>query len=86
MHCRTGWLPGSAGRTGGVEGELPPTSGNVTVPAITGYLLALLAQIQSTVGEAINSRVGRDRVAVVLGTSTSGLDEGDVHVRHKPQR
>ncbi|MGC0021865.1 beta-ketoacyl-[acyl-carrier-protein] synthase family protein, partial [Enterobacter asburiae] len=38
------------------------------------------AQIQPAVDEAI-ARVGRDRVAVVLGTSTSGLDEGDEHVR-----
>lgn len=39
-------------------------------------LLAALAQIQPQVDEAI-TRYGRDRVAVVLGTSTSGLDEAD---------
>ena len=43
-------------------------------------LLAALAQIQPAVEAAI-ARVGRDRVAVVLGTSTSGLDEGDEYVR-----
>lgn len=43
-------------------------------------LLAALAQIRPAVDAAI-ARVGRDRVAVVLGTSTSGLDEGDEYVR-----
>ena len=42
--------------------------------------LAALAQIRPAVDAAI-ARVGRDRVAVVLGTSTSGLDEGDEYVR-----
>ena len=39
-------------------------------------LLAVLEQIRYTVDEAI-SRYGSARVAVVLGTSTSGIDEGD---------
>ncbi|PLV62102.1 beta-ketoacyl-[acyl-carrier-protein] synthase family protein [Erwinia sp. B116] len=39
-------------------------------------LLAALMQIRPQVDAAI-ARVGRDRVAIVLGTSTSGLDEGD---------
>lgn len=42
-------------------------------------LLASLAQIRSAVDDAIH-RFGCDRVAVILGTSTSGLDEGDRHV------
>ncbi|MCT4704271.1 beta-ketoacyl-[acyl-carrier-protein] synthase family protein [Enterobacteriaceae bacterium H20N1] len=42
-------------------------------------LLAALAQIQPQVDEAC-ARYGRDRVAVVLGTSTSGLDEADRQV------
>lgn len=39
-------------------------------------LLAALAQIQPQVNEAI-SRFGKDRVAIIMGTSTSGLNEGD---------
>ncbi len=39
-------------------------------------LLAALEQIRPEVDEAI-ARFGHERVAVVLGTSTSGLDEGD---------
>jgi len=65
-----------------VEGELPtiPEALSAHCTRNNQLLLAALAQIQTTVDEAI-ARVGCDRVAVVLGTSTSGLDEGDEHVR-----
>lgn len=42
-------------------------------------LLAALAQIREHVDAAI-ANVGADRVAVILGTSTSGLDEADRYV------
>lgn len=42
-------------------------------------LLAALAQIREHVDAAI-AKVGADRVAVILGTSTSGLDEADRYV------
>jgi 3-oxoacyl-[acyl-carrier-protein] synthase-1 len=83
MHARTGWLQGSPEAVlGGVEGELPPIPDALSAHRTRNnqLLLAALAQIQPAVDEAI-ARVGRDRVAVVLGTSTSGLDEGDEHVR-----
>jgi len=81
MRPREGWLQGDVPAVlGGVDGELPP------IPeAFAGHrsrnnqlLLAALEQIQPQVDEAI-ARFGRDRVAVVMGTSTSGLDEGDIH-------
>ncbi|MGR5942996.1 beta-ketoacyl-[acyl-carrier-protein] synthase family protein [Enterobacter sp. C4G1] len=83
MHRRTGWLQGLPDAVlGGVEGELPPIPDSLSAHRTRNnqLLLAALAQIQPTVDEAI-ARVGRDRVAVILGTSTSGLDEGDEHVR-----
>ncbi|MGY6232703.1 beta-ketoacyl-[acyl-carrier-protein] synthase family protein [Enterobacter asburiae] len=83
MHARTGWLQGLPEAVlGGVEGELPPIPDAFAAHRTRNnqLLLAALAQIQPAVDEAI-ARVGRDRVAVVLGTSTSGLDEGDEHVR-----
>lgn len=83
MHSRTGWLQGvPEAILGGVEGELPaiPDTFSHHRTRNNQLLLAALAQIQPTVDDAI-SRVGRDRVAVILGTSTSGLDEGDEHVR-----
>ena len=67
---------------GGVEGDLPAIPEHAVAHRTRNnqLLLAALAQIQPAVDAAI-ARFGRDRVAVVLGTSTSGLDEGDEHVR-----
>ncbi|MDI3361024.1 beta-ketoacyl-[acyl-carrier-protein] synthase family protein [Lelliottia sp. V89_10] len=83
MHSRAGWLQGGEDIVlGGVEGELPSIPDHLAAHRTRNnqLLLAALAQIQPAVDEAI-ARVGHDRVAVVLGTSTSGLDEGDEHVR-----
>lgn len=43
--------------------------------------LAALAQIRPQV-DALIARFGRDRIGVVLGTSTSGIAEGEVAFRH----
>ena len=83
MRSRTGWLQGQQETVlGGVEGELPPIPDHFSVHRSRNnqLLLAALAQIQPTVDDVI-ARFGRDRVAVIMGTSTSGLDEGDEHVR-----
>ncbi|EGS1687484.1 MULTISPECIES: beta-ketoacyl-[acyl-carrier-protein] synthase family protein [Enterobacter] len=83
MRHRAGWLQGLPdAMLGGVEGELPPIPDSLAAHRSRNnqLLLAALAQIQPAVEAAI-ARVGRDRVAVVLGTSTSGLDEGDEYVR-----
>ncbi len=72
------WLQQGECWVGRVTGELPAVP--ATLPQHNSrnnrLLLAALAQIQPQVDEAI-ARYGRDRVAVVLGTSTSGLDEAD---------
>lgn len=83
MKTRTGWLQGTQEVVlGGVEGELPPIPQAFAEHRSRNnqLLLAALEQIQPAVDAAI-ARYGRDRVAVVLGTSTSGLDEGDLHVQ-----
>lgn len=83
MRHRAGWLQGVPDAVlGGVEGELPSIPDHLSAHRSRNnqLLLAALAQIQPAVDAAI-ARVGRDRVAVVLGTSTSGLDEGDAYVR-----
>lgn len=83
MRQRAGWLQGLPEAVlGGVEGELPPVPESFSAHRSRNnqLLLAALAQIWPAVDAAI-ARVGRDRVAVVLGTSTSGLDEGDEYVR-----
>ncbi|SFR15116.1 3-oxoacyl-[acyl-carrier-protein] synthase-1 [Enterobacter sp. kpr-6] len=82
MQRREGWLQQIPdAMLGGVDGELPaiPDDFSAHRSRNNQLLLAALAQIQPAVDDAI-ARFGRDRVAVVLGTSTSGLDEGDKHV------
>ncbi len=92
MVLEDGWLPqnnaqGDSARVGRARGTL------VEVPAhLTTYdcrnnrlLLTALAQIEDVV-EATLTRYGRARIGVVLGTSTSGIAEGEAavveHKRH----
>lgn len=82
MRPRAGWLQGYPHAVlAGVDGELPaiPDDFSAHRSRNNQLLLAALRQIQPQVDEAI-ACYGRDRIAVVLGTSTSGLDEGDRHV------
>ncbi|CAI1081021.1 beta-ketoacyl-[acyl-carrier-protein] synthase family protein [Serratia quinivorans] len=80
MQQQAQWLLG--GETswfGNVQGELP------TIPEPlkrhnsrnNRLLLAALAQIDTPVRAAI-ARYGADRVAVIMGTSTSGIHEGEL--------
>ncbi|WP_435929829.1 beta-ketoacyl-[acyl-carrier-protein] synthase family protein [Dryocola sp. BD613] len=75
------WLQQGECWVGRVTAELPAVP--ETLPQHNSrnnrLLLAALAQIQPQIDEAIAS-YGRERVAVVLGTSTSGLDEADRQV------
>lgn len=88
MRARAGWLQGNSDAVfGGVEAELPviPDTFAEHHSRNNQLLLAALAQIQPQVDDAI-ARYGRERVAVVMGTSTSGLDEGDKHVSQQHPR
>lgn len=70
------------GRTspvGRVEGELPQVPLARHASRNNQLLLAALSQIEDEVQAAIE-RVGAERVAVVLGTSTSGIGEAEVAV------
>lgn len=85
MRARKGWLQGNDDAIfGGVDGDLPSIHDNFAVHRTRNnqLLLAALAEIAPAVDQAIR-QFGRDRVAVVMGTSTSGLDEGDTHVHRK---
>jgi 3-oxoacyl-[acyl-carrier-protein] synthase-1 len=85
MRPDSGWLlHDKRCWTGRVEGELPAIP-----PAFADHdsrnnrlLLAALAQIRPEVDEAV-ACFGADRVAVILGTSTSGLDEAEKFVAHQ---
>ena len=82
MRLRSGWLQGGQEAVfAGVDGELPaiPDAFAAHRSRNNQLLLAALAHIQPQVDRAI-AQYGRDRVAVVMGTSTSGLDEADKHV------
>ncbi|PKH23694.1 beta-ketoacyl-[acyl-carrier-protein] synthase II [Enterobacterales bacterium CwR94] len=83
MRLREGWLQASQPiMLGGVDSELPPIPAAFAAHNTRNnqLLLAALAQIQPQVDAAL-AHFGHDRVAVILGTSTSGLDEGDTHVQ-----
>ena len=73
MRPRTGWLQGHPEAVlGGVDGELPVIADTFRDHRSRNnqLLLAALAQIQPQVDAAI-TQYGHERVAVVLGTSTS---------------
>jgi 3-oxoacyl-[acyl-carrier-protein] synthase-1 len=87
MRVREGWLQGGrAALLGGVEGDLPeiPAEWSRHRSRNNRLLLLVLEQIRARVDAAIQ-QFGRDRVAVVLGTSTSGLDESDRHYQEQIQ-
>lgn len=80
MQQQTQWLlDGEPSWFGNVQGELP------VIPELlkrhnsrnNRLLLAALAQIDTPVRAAI-ARYGADRVAVIMGTSTSGIHEGEL--------
>lgn len=90
---RAGVAPGMSLQEGWLTENRPVWLGSVTgdLPAIPSrfaphrsrnnqLLLAALAQIRTQVDAAIG-RYGKDRVAVIMGTSTSGIAEGEQAVR-----
>ncbi|MCW6030589.1 beta-ketoacyl-[acyl-carrier-protein] synthase family protein [Pantoea sp. JK] len=82
MQPRDGWLQyGKRCWLGEVQGALPliPAALAAHNTRNNQLLLAALAQMRPAVDAAI-AQYGRERVAMVLGTSTSGVDEGDRQV------
>ncbi|HHR6130439.1 TPA: beta-ketoacyl-[acyl-carrier-protein] synthase family protein [Providencia alcalifaciens] len=79
MKTRSEWLQsGEACVLGGVDAELPPIPEHLKQHDSRNnqLLLAALLQIEPAVTQMI-ATYGADRVAVIMGTSTSGLDEAD---------
>ena len=76
MQAQTGWVAERALTVGAVPGDLPE------LPTLPGHppsrnnqlLLAAALEIEPELRAAI-SRFGAERIAVVLGTSTSGIEE-----------
>ena len=71
-------IPGRTVHVGEVTGPLPPVPRELqSMECRNGRLmLASVAEITESVEKAVR-RFGRDRIAVVLGTSTSGIADGE---------
>ncbi|MFA0655614.1 MULTISPECIES: beta-ketoacyl-[acyl-carrier-protein] synthase family protein [Vibrio] len=69
---------------GQIAGELPPIPSDLTQYATRNNQLALSAlhQIEDSIEQA-KSQFGVDRIAVVIGTSTSGISDGEAVFKQK---
>lgn len=79
-----GWLlNGQNTWLGKVTGELPSIPHNLTQYATRNnqLLYAAYLQIKQQIQQAIE-KYGPKRIAVIMGTSTSGIHEGDVNIEH----
>ncbi|CAM3837001.1 beta-ketoacyl-[acyl-carrier-protein] synthase family protein [Rahnella bruchi] len=87
MTVQKGWLTEDRPVwLGSVTGELPAIPADLSAHRSRNnqLLMAALAQIEAPVNNAV-ARYGKDRVAIVMGTSTSGIAEGEDAVRHLQQ-
>ena len=78
MQYSEGFLPNERCMLGKVNASLPVITGDLAVfnTRNNQLILAALAPIQTQIQTAID-QFGRDRVAVLMGTSTSGILEGE---------
>lgn len=81
LQLEEGWLPGKKAYVGRARAQLPGISPEFSAYACRNnqLLLAALSQIQPAIEQVIE-RFGRNRIGVVLGTSTSGMAEGEAAV------
>jgi len=81
-----GWLAGGPARVGRVAGDLPEIPCTLADHASRNnrLLLAAVAQIRDDIERTI-ARYGRQRVGIVLGTSTSGIAEGEAAIAAQRQ-
>jgi 3-oxoacyl-[acyl-carrier-protein] synthase-1 len=81
MILENGWLPAAPARVGRARGALPEIPEKLAEYACRNnqLLLAALEQIETDIDSAL-SRFGRGRIGVVLGTSTSGIAEGEAAI------
>ena len=78
MGPRDGWIPGRAVHVGAVEAELPAWPDHLAAFASrNNRLLAAAARPIALPLEQARARHGSARIGVVLGSSTSGIAEGE---------
>ena len=83
MRAESGWVPERVLPVGGVHGEL------ATIPVELGQqssrnnqlLLEAALQVEGEIRQAIRT-YGASRIGIVLGTSTSGIDEASRGIAH----
>jgi 3-oxoacyl-[acyl-carrier-protein] synthase I len=77
LHAREGWIPGHAPPLGGVDAALPAIPASLIASRDNRnnrLLLAAALEIETDIRAAIE-RHGHARIGVVLGTSTTGIEE-----------
>jgi len=83
MREQAGWVPQRTLPVGAVQGNLAPLPADMSRHQSRNNQLLLEAtlQIRPDIDSAIQT-YGRDRIGVVLGTSTSGIDEASQGLAH----
>ncbi|OPB11197.1 beta-ketoacyl-[acyl-carrier-protein] synthase family protein [Pseudomonas synxantha] len=83
MRVESGWVPERVVPVAAVQGELVPLPVELAQQSSRNNQLLLEAalQIEDEIRQAIQT-YGRGRVGVVLGTSTSGIDEASRGIAH----
>ncbi|MGO2768302.1 beta-ketoacyl-[acyl-carrier-protein] synthase family protein [Pseudomonas taetrolens] len=83
MQRESGWVPERALTVGAVRGELAtiPPALDQQSSRNNQLLLEAALQIRGDIEHAITT-YGRERIAIVLGTSTSGIDEASRGIAH----
>ncbi|HEX4909533.1 MAG TPA: beta-ketoacyl-ACP synthase [Permianibacter sp.] len=78
LQAETGWLPERSAWLGKVTATLPAIAPELAAFACRNnqLLLAALQQLQPTI-DAVLQRYPRQRIGVVIGSSTSGIDRGE---------
>lgn len=84
MQQQSGWLPDRDAWVGCVTAPLPtvPTHLQSFDCRNNQLLIAALAQMEADIADAIK-QYGADRIGVVIGSSTSGIAEGEMALREK---
>jgi 3-oxoacyl-[acyl-carrier-protein] synthase-1 len=76
MVLESGWLAEGEARVGKVQNALPSLAGSHDDSRNNRLLLAAVGQIAQQIADA-RQRYGPTRIGIVLGTSTSGIAEGE---------
>ncbi|WP_223414648.1 MULTISPECIES: beta-ketoacyl-[acyl-carrier-protein] synthase family protein [unclassified Pseudomonas] len=83
MRSESGWVPERSLPVAAVRGDLAPIPAELLKQSTRNNQLLLEAalQIRDDIDQAIQT-YGRDRIGVILGTSTSGIDEASRGLAH----